>query len=337
MASDNAAAQSRYRYLLVLIVSLSIPLLYQPVQSFMSSIWQSATTESTIQTAGIMPESTQSSRPSRMPVYFLGIGGPNFMENTKHPAYVQLAETGHEITTKVKPKAVVVFSAHWQEGPSKISINAAEKTDLIYDFYGFPPHYYEYQYPNNGSPEIAGKVVEKLGKAGIATEKVKRGLDHGVWVGFMAAFDPKKNPLNVPIVQVSLFNNEDHDLHYRMGQALEGLRDEGVLIIGAGMAVHNLRDYRATRGTGKPMSYAFTFDDALKEAISTEPEGRRAAMSDLMKRPDARQAHPTLEHILPMYVAAGAAGADIGERLWTMPEASLSWAQYRFGKVTIDA
>lgn len=64
------------------------------------------------------------------------------------------------------------------------------------------------------------------------------------------AFNPKKNPLNVPIVQVSLFNNEDTDQHYRVGQALEGLRNEGILIIGAGMAVHNLHDFRATRGTG---------------------------------------------------------------------------------------
>lgn len=68
-----------------------------------------------------------------------------------------------------------------------------------------------------------------------------------------AAFDPKKNPLNVPIVQVSLFDSEDPDQHYRMGQALQALRDEGVLIVGAGLAVHNLRDFRATRGTGKVM------------------------------------------------------------------------------------
>ena len=80
-------------------------------------------------------------------------------------------------------------------------------------------------------------------------------------------------------------------------------------------------------------SYAFSFDEALKEAATTKPEDRRAKMSALMKRSDARKAHPTLEHILPMYVAAGAAGSDVGERLWTFPEKSLSWAQYRFGGV----
>ncbi|KAI0423396.1 putative aromatic ring-opening dioxygenase LigB subunit [Xylaria sp. FL1042] len=294
-------------------------------------IWQSTTTLSNKQHADIMSNPLPSTR--RLPVYFLGIGGPNFIENTKHPAYLKLGETGAEITTKVKPKAVVVFSAHWQDGPNRVSINAAETTDIIYDFYGFPPHYYEYKYPNRGSPEVAENIAQKLSDAGIQVEKVKRGLDHGVWVGFLAAFDPKHNPLNAPIVQVSLFSNEDEDLHYRMGQALEGLRDEGILIIGAGMASHNLQDFRATRGNKTPMPYAFSFEEALKEAASAKPQDRRAAMSALLKRSDARQAHPTLEHLLPIYIVAGAAGLDVGERLWTMPEGPLNWAQYRFGTV----
>jgi len=121
----------------------------------------------------------------RTPVYFIGIGGPSFMEQTDHPAYAKLAAVGREITTKVKPKAVAVFSAHWQGGPNKIKINVAEQTDLIYDFYGFPPHYYEYEYPNKGSSEVAEKIIEKLAVAGIEVERVKRGLDHGVWAGFM--------------------------------------------------------------------------------------------------------------------------------------------------------
>jgi aromatic ring-opening dioxygenase catalytic subunit (LigB family) len=132
-----------------------------------------------------MSASSHSSGLSRTPVYFLGIGGPNFMENTDHPAYAKLAAVGREITTKVKPKAVIVFSAHWQDGPNKIKINVAEQTDIIYDFYGFPPYYYEYKYPNKGSPEIAEKVIEKLGVNGIEVERVKRGLDHGVWAGFI--------------------------------------------------------------------------------------------------------------------------------------------------------
>jgi 4,5-DOPA dioxygenase extradiol len=79
-----------------------------------------------------------------------------------------------------------------------------------------------------------------------------------------------------------------------------------------------------------------SFDKALKEAATSEPGVRQAVMLALLRRADARQAHPTLEHILPIHVAAGAAGRDRGERLWTLVEASLSWAQYRFGKVATN-
>jgi 4,5-DOPA dioxygenase extradiol len=84
-------------------------------------------------------------------------------------------------------------------------------------------------------------------------------------------------------------------------------------------------------------SYSFTFDDALKDAAESNPEEREEKMLELMKRSDGRQAHPTLDHILPMYVAAGAAGKSSGKQLWTMPELSLSWAQYRFGDLPTTA
>ena len=79
--------------------------------------------------------------------------------------------------------------------------------------------------------------------------------------------------------------------------------------------------------------YAFSFSEALKEAATAEPEQRPAEMSALMTRSDARKAHPSLEHILPIYISAGAAGADVGEQLFTFPERSLDWSQYRFGKI----
>jgi aromatic ring-opening dioxygenase catalytic subunit (LigB family) len=134
-------------------------------------------------------------------------------------------------------------------------------------------------------------------------------------------------------VQVSLFNTEDPDQHYRLGQAVARLRQENILIIVSGMAVHNLRDLRFTFGNSKPMPYAVSFDEALKEAVTTAPDERQKAMTELLKRPDARQAHPSFEHLLPIHIGAGAAGEDLGKRLWTYPEGSMSWAQYRFGKV----
>ncbi|EAU32538.1 conserved hypothetical protein [Aspergillus terreus NIH2624] len=269
----------------------------------------------------------------RTPVYFLSHGGPNIMYDTDHPAYHKLAQIGREITGKVKPRAVVVFSAHWQAGRDTIHVNHAEMTELIYDFYGFPSHYYKEKYPNVGSREIANKVIDLLRQAGINAEGVKRGLDHGVWASFKCAFEPDSNPLNVPIVQVSLFDSEDPIQHYRLGQAVSQLRDENILIIVSGMAVHNLRDMRFTWGDPTPLPYTASFDEALKEAVTTAPEDREQAMAALLKRPDARQAHPTFDHVLPIHIGAGAAGADVGRRLWTLKEGSLSWAQYRFGEV----
>lgn len=105
------------------------------------------------------------------------------------------------------------------------------------------------------------------------------------------------------------------------------------MIIVSGMAVHNLRDLRFSFGDPKPLPYAASFDEALKEAVTTSPEERQKALEELVKRADARKAHPTFDHLLPIHVGAGAAGADLGKRLWTLPEGSMSWAQFRFGDV----
>ena len=104
-------------------------------------------------------------------------------------------------------------------------------------------------------------------------------------------------------------------------------------IVVSGMAVHNLRDMW-TLQTGKTLEYAITFSAALKEAVETEPGPERdVAMVKLLKRSDARRAHPTFEHLLPIHVGVGAAGDDKGKQVWTLQEGSFSWAQYRFGEV----
>jgi len=255
------------------------------------------------------------------------------MYEKSHPVYPQLQKIGLEITQKVKPKAVVVFSAHWQGEPNTIEINTSETTDLIYDFYGFPAHYYKETYPNKGSPAIAQKVIDSLTAAGIKTQPTRRGLDHGVWASFKVVFNPDTNPLNVPIVQVSLFASEDPEQHIKLGKAVEGLREEGIVIVVSGMAVHNLRDMRFGKENIRP--YSKSFDEALREAVESPAESgeRERKMVDLLKRSDARPAHPTFEHLLPIHVGAGAAGNDKGKRLWTMAEGSVSWAQFRFGDV----
>jgi len=270
-----------------------------------------------------------------MPVYFISHGGPNVMYDYDHPAYPALQKIGLEITKKIQPKAVVVFSAHWQAGKTHVEVNTAEITELIYDYYGFPDHYYKHKYPNVGSKELADKVLGLLGNASIDAKGVKRGMDHGVFAPFTCMFQPDENPLNVPIVQVSLYGNEDADKHYELGKALQPLRDEGVLIIGSGMAVHNLRDFRLTMATGKEMPYAKTYDLALKEAVvnASTAADRKKNLRDILWHKDARNAHPTFEHLLPLHIAAGAGGEDKVTQLFTLTELCLSWAQYRFGEV----
>ncbi|KAK3500879.1 Extradiol ring-cleavage dioxygenase, class III enzyme, subunit B [Neurospora crassa] len=276
-----------------------------------------------------------SSKMGRPPVYFFSHGGPDVQYNTKHPVYPVLQAIGKEIIQKVKPKAVVVFSAHWQATPSEIHLNNGDgPTDLIYDFYGFPDHFYKATFPATGSPQLAAKIQQLLTKAAIQSKGLKRGLDHGVFSGFNVAFPPNTDQaITVPLVQVSLFKSEDPDAHYRLGQAVEELRDEGVVIICTGMTVHNLRDMQFTWGDPRPLPYAVSFDNALKEAVEGDAEGRLDRMREVVKRGDARQAHPWMDHLMPIYVAAGAAGKDKGVQTWTLHEGSFAWAQYRFGDV----
>jgi 4,5-DOPA dioxygenase extradiol len=174
-------------------------------------------------------------------------------------------------------------------------------------------------------------VIDSLTKAGIKTNGMRRGLDHGVWASFKVAFDPETNPLNVPVVQVSLFATEDPAQHIALGRAVAGLREQNIVLIMSGMAVHNLRDMRF--GFGSVMPYSKSFDEALRDAVEADTKDRDAKLVELLWRKDARPAHPSFEHLLPIHVGAGAAGDDKGKRLWTLVEGSFSWAQFRFGEV----
>jgi len=99
------------------------------------------------------------------------------------------------------------------------------------------------------------------------------------------------------------------------------------------MTVHNLRDLRRTWGNSQPLPYVVSFDNALKEATEAPPSERQEKMRIVAGRPDAREAHPWMDHLMPLYIAAGAAGEDLGKQTWTKHEGSFAWAQYRFGDV----
>jgi 4,5-DOPA dioxygenase extradiol len=255
--------------ILCLILAISLYSLSTPLLHWARTITKrtSASPLNTVATKKLHPSLYSTSAMPRTPVYFLSHGGPNIMEDYDHPAYAKLQEIGKEITQKVRPKAVVVFSAHWQAGRNSIEVNVAESQPLLYDFYGFPAHYYKVQYPNIGSKEISSRVLDALKTAGISAKGVSRGLDHGVFAPFTVAFNPESNPLNVPLVQVSLFDSDDADQHYRLGEAMQELREEGILVVVSGMAVHNLRDMWKAMQRPAPMPYSVSFDAALEEAV----------------------------------------------------------------------
>lgn len=114
---------------------------------------------------------------------------------------------------------------------------------------------------------------------------------------------------------------------------MANLRSQNIAIIASGVAVHNLRDLRFTMGTPQPMPYTRSFDKASTDTATSLPAKREQKMAKLLTRPDARQVHPTFDHLLPIFLGAGAAGADVEERVWAMQEGSMSWTEYRFSAV----
>ncbi len=207
-----------------------------------------------------------------------------------------------------RPTAVLVVSGHWEASPP--CINAAARHSLLFDYYGFPPHTYQLTYPAAGSRSVASRVRSLLAEAGIAaSEDNTRGLDHGVFVPFKLIYPAA----DVPLVQLSLHDNREASSQLAIGRALAPLRDEGVLIVGSGMSYHNLRAFF----TNDPRSngLAEEFDAWLGATVTVADPGQRdAGLKAWARAPGARASHPTPEHLLPLMVAAGAAGSDLGRR-----------------------
>jgi len=237
-------------------------------------------------------------------------GGPCFFMPdpdgtwTKMEAYLRsIAESLPET-----PRAILIVSGHWEE--RGFAFTGVDAPELLFDYYGFPPHTYELAWPAPGAPWLAARGVELLQAAGLPSGiHPSRGFDHGVFVPMKVAFPDAE----IPCVQMSLFAGLDPALHIAAGRALAPLRDEGVLIIGSGMSFHNLRAYGDPRAEGPSLE----FDNWL-EAAATAPADQRA---ELLARwdtaPYARLCHPREEHLIPLMVAAGASGAagvrDYGE------------------------
>ena len=224
-----------------------------------------------------------------------------------------------------RPKAIVVISGHWET--ARPTVNTAERPSLLFDYHGFPEHTYKLTYPATGSPALAARVRELLAGAGMSSdEDAARGLDHGVFIPFKVMYPAA----DVPIVQLSLNSNRDAATHLAIGRALAPLRDENVLIVGSGMSYHNLREFFADNPTSNRA--AEEFDRWLHDAV-TEPDAdaRASKLTAWSQAPGARASHPTPEHLLPLMVAAGAAGHDLGRRTYNDRLMGKAVSGFQFG------
>jgi aromatic ring-opening dioxygenase catalytic subunit (LigB family) len=264
---------------------------------------------------------------SRMPVVYLPHGGGPwpFVDLGFDPKEMApLADYLRSVAAvpRQPPKALLVISAHWEEEVP--TVMTAARPPMLYDYYGFPPDSYQITWPAPGDPTLAARVRQLLGAAGIdSAEDAKRGFDHGTFVPLKLAYPDA----DVPAVQLSLRRGLDPEQHLAIGRALAPLRDEGVFIVGSGMSFHNLRAFRDPRA--RPISEEF---DAWLRESAVLPQGPRdGRLIDWELAPQARLCHPREEHLLPLMVIAGAAGADRGTVGYGAVAMGVRVSSYHFG------
>ncbi len=234
-------------------------------------------------------------------------GGPCFFMDWDPPdAWNKTADYLRSIQDSAgEVKAAVVISAHWEE--KEFTVCSGESPDLYYDYFGFPAHTYEIQYPAPGSPDLARRIHGLLEESGIkARLDANRPFDHGVFIPFKLIY-PKAD---VPIVQLSLKAGLDPLQHWEAGRAIASLRSEGVVIVGSGMSFHNMRGF-----SGGYEKISEEFDAWLTDAIAGD--SRKDLLVNWEKAQYARDCHPREEHLLPLMVAAGAAEKEKGRRVFS--------------------
>jgi 4,5-DOPA dioxygenase extradiol len=220
----------------------------------------------------------------------------------------------------------VIVSAHW-EAPGPIRVNAVERPPLIYDFRGFPPALYELTYPAPGSPAIADEAVTLLTDAGLeAVREERRGWDHGVWIPLRLLYPSA----DVPVVEVSLPLPREPETVLRMGAALAPLREKGVLLLGSGGIVHNLRLARLESEHGPVDDWARAFDSWVRGKIEARAFDELGHYEEVA--PAARLAVPESEHFDPLLFAAGAAREvdEVHEIASGFQYSNLSLSSYAF-------
>ena len=240
-----------------------------------------------------------------LPTLFLSHGAPT-LPLVQAPATEFLR---HLADGMARPTAILVASAHWET--ERPEVNAVAVNDTIHDFHGFPRALYELRYPAPGDPALAERILGLLAKAGLpGTIDTARGLDHGAWVPLLLAYPHA----DIPVLQLSVQTQLSTAYHERLGAALASLRADGVLVVGSGSWTHDLRRFRGQAEDAPEQPDVTAFADWMDRAVR---EGRHEDLLDYRRRaPYAADNHPTEEHLLPLYVALGAAGPNArAERL----------------------
>ena len=227
----------------------------------------------------------------RMPLVFLGHGSPmNAIEDTTYSR--AWSDLGKSLP---RPKAILVVSAHWMtQGTTLVDVSALPRT--IHDFRGFPEELFAQQYPAQGAPNLARKVVSILASHH-AEEDDTWGLDHGAWTVLKFLYPNA----DVPVFQISIDMTRDLGYQLEIGKTLSELRDRGVLILGSGNVVHNLR---AMQYGGRPQDFALEFDSLVANKLQDRDFGAltdRKSLGSLLQ-----MAHPSVDHYLPALTIAGA-------------------------------
>lgn len=199
-----------------------------------------------------------------------------------------------------KPDAILVVSAHWDTRVPTVSL--AVQPETIHDFAGFPPAMYAKQYPAPGAPVLAQQVVALLQAQAIPVSvHPQRGLDHGAWVPLMLMYPDA----DIPVTQLSIQSRSTPAEQFALGKALHGLHQQNVLILASGAITHNLSDFFTGDREAAPLPYVLPFADWMAECIQTEQWARM--LNYRAECPQARQAHPSEDHLMPLFVAAGSA------------------------------
>ncbi|MBE3674879.1 DODA-type extradiol aromatic ring-opening family dioxygenase [Pseudoalteromonas distincta] len=235
------------------------------------------------------------------PALFISHGSPMMA--------VQQSATSDFLTslaqTLSKPRAIVVFSAHFDEAHD-IVITSGDAPHTIHDFYNFPKPLYEIQYPAPGDPKLANTICEYFYKAGIKTvQNADQGWDHGVWIPLRLMY-PRAN---IPIVQVSINTRLGAQAMYKYGQLLAPLRSDNVLIIGSGGISHNLREIFKNPATPNRVQMVNEFTHWVEQTLLAHDTP--ALLNYLTQAPHVLFNHPTQEHFLPLFAAMGAGGTQV--------------------------